>query len=1143
MSSIRKIASVGLSVTTAVWLSGATMLIPVASAQSVSDLQSQISALLKQITALQAQLSGSQGGGSSYNFTRDLTVGSKGADVKALQQWLNANGYKVAASGVGSSGNESEYFGSLSAAALAKWQAAKGISPAVGYFGPKTRAALASVTPPPGQPPVVVVPGTGLALSLASDNPMSQALPKGATGVPFLKFNVAGSGTLDSLVFKRVGIGATADFGSNGIYLYEGSTRLTSGRTLNSTTHEVTFVNLALAVNGVRTLTLEVDTASAGTTGNHSAFQLESGSGSVTVSGSLMGNEMTMAGQVVGGIVIDDGAAPVNPKIGQMNAQVVEFTLQASSTEDVSVRRISLTEGGSITNSYLTNFVLKNAGNVVARAASIGAKDLLTLNFDTPFLLEKGQTKTFQLYADVGGNARSADTIVFYVDSAADVFGVGATYGYPVLPQINNFDTTGEADTLTLAGGAITITFNGPVAGDLARRGQDLTILDFTIASQNNVEIKNLRVHTTSTQTTEVYTGFKDLKVWDVGNNAVITSAVDLSASSTDTVFTDTINLSAGQVRRFKLTVDASSDSVAGNTIRATLSAFSSGDIRNLDNNTNVTLSSDVVPNAAIAGNTLTVVAPTLTIGLAGSPSSQTYVQGVNDKALAGFTFQSTGGDVRLDTVKITGASTTGPLTADEITSLALWDGATKVSDVKSLDSSAITVTFTGLNLTIPLGSTKILTLRGNVSSNATNGDVFYFYIASAGSADVTAYDKDGNTVTYAGVAANSGNSVTVTITNVGNVNVAAAPSDSETQADIVLANGTEQTLAKFVFSATNEDMSVQKLAIKVSSSSDATGTSTTSGDEVPWVKLYDGATLVGGPYYLAVSGASSSIVQIDGLNWVIPKDTNKVLTVKGFVNTVGNGADSGASVYASIMASGFRANGVSSQDFGISAALGNQKVVYKSKPTFSAVSPQPNTGNGALTTGSAIKTLRFRVTADANGAVAFRTLQFQVAMTNATMSAAGGGNILLRSVSTGSSLTLSTVFSSTNVANGSTSVIGGGTTGYVGMQLTTPEQIAAGSSQDYDLELTFSATSGSNADDSQAVVKLYRQETTAVGGASFVGIGSTTNDVMTTMGTSTIWSDQSVVGSFNATTSQDWANGVFLKPTLFTDVSNILRD
>ncbi|MDD5152910.1 MAG: chitobiase/beta-hexosaminidase C-terminal domain-containing protein [Candidatus Pacebacteria bacterium] len=73
-------------------------------------------------------------------FTRSLTIGSTGNDVKALQQFLNDHGFPVSTSGVGSKGNESTTFGVKTKTALAKFQAGNGISPAVGYFGPLTRA-------------------------------------------------------------------------------------------------------------------------------------------------------------------------------------------------------------------------------------------------------------------------------------------------------------------------------------------------------------------------------------------------------------------------------------------------------------------------------------------------------------------------------------------------------------------------------------------------------------------------------------------------------------------------------------------------------------------------------------------------------------------------------------------------------------------------------------------------------------------------------------------------------------------------------------------------------------------------------------------------------------------------------------------
>lgn len=76
------------------------------------------------------------------SFTRDLQVGSTGDDAKVLQQYLNAHGYTIATTGAGSSGSETTKFGALTKAALIKLQKANGITPAAGYFGPKTRAYL-----------------------------------------------------------------------------------------------------------------------------------------------------------------------------------------------------------------------------------------------------------------------------------------------------------------------------------------------------------------------------------------------------------------------------------------------------------------------------------------------------------------------------------------------------------------------------------------------------------------------------------------------------------------------------------------------------------------------------------------------------------------------------------------------------------------------------------------------------------------------------------------------------------------------------------------------------------------------------------------------------------------------------------------
>jgi peptidoglycan hydrolase-like protein with peptidoglycan-binding domain len=140
MTNIKKISAVGVSIATAMWLSGAAMLVPVAGAQTVADLQAQISALLAQIQTLQAQLAASQGGGASgCSFTRDLTEGVSGDDVKCLQNYLSSTGhFKFAGGATG-------FFGPITKSAVAAWQAANGVSPSSGFFGPISRAKYASL--------------------------------------------------------------------------------------------------------------------------------------------------------------------------------------------------------------------------------------------------------------------------------------------------------------------------------------------------------------------------------------------------------------------------------------------------------------------------------------------------------------------------------------------------------------------------------------------------------------------------------------------------------------------------------------------------------------------------------------------------------------------------------------------------------------------------------------------------------------------------------------------------------------------------------------------------------------------------------------------------------------------------------------
>ena len=80
--------------------------------------------------------------GTVLALTRDVYLGTSGEDVRALQQFLNRNGFTVASTGNGSSGNETTYFGPATKAAVIRYQTARGV-PATGYVGVLTRASFA----------------------------------------------------------------------------------------------------------------------------------------------------------------------------------------------------------------------------------------------------------------------------------------------------------------------------------------------------------------------------------------------------------------------------------------------------------------------------------------------------------------------------------------------------------------------------------------------------------------------------------------------------------------------------------------------------------------------------------------------------------------------------------------------------------------------------------------------------------------------------------------------------------------------------------------------------------------------------------------------------------------------------------------
>jgi len=285
--------------------------------------------LLAQISALQAQLVALQGGStpvptgivacSGVTFTRDLTVGSTGSDVKCLQVLLNTNGYTLAATGAGSPGMETSYFGPRTLAVIRAFQAAKGWTPA-NQVGPLTRAALnalitgTSTTPVTGLPtgctstsgfsPVtgascatgvtttITTPGaTGyLSVDTLAASPASNANVTATSNIPVLGVNVKAIGSDIKVSSAKVQLAVIKDptgtpaaehpaTAVQNLYVYDGSTLLgtfpintstvikttTNGAGTTGTYYYVILsgFNFVVPANTTKVLTVTADFASA----------------------------------------------------------------------------------------------------------------------------------------------------------------------------------------------------------------------------------------------------------------------------------------------------------------------------------------------------------------------------------------------------------------------------------------------------------------------------------------------------------------------------------------------------------------------------------------------------------------------------------------------------------------------------------------------------------------------------------------------------------------------------------------------------------------------------------------------------------------------------------------------------------------
>lgn len=1038
-------------------------------------------------------------GGACPALSRDLQQGSTGADVMALQVYLNGSAStQVAVTGAGSPGNETQTFGPATKAAVIKFQSANGVSPAAGYVGPLTRAKIASLCG--GSTPTTPTTGGSVVVGAAAQ-PVNSLAPAGANRVPFTTFtitnNSAAQVTVNSITVQRTGLGVDANF--SGIVLVDqNGLQIGTAKTLNSN-HQANLDGFVLNVGETKTLTVAGNISSSNAqSGQIVSLQVVAVNTGATVGGALpiTGASQTINTTLTLGSVSTttssfDPGANQTKNIGDTGVRFSGLRFTAGSAEDIKLYSIRWRQVGTASAVDISNVMTVVEGTSYPTTVSSDGKYYTTV-FPGGLLITKGNSIDAYVKGDLVGSNSASRTVAFDIDRSTDVYFIGQTYGYGVAVS-GTYTPWYDGYTTTIAGGSATTIgkANEVAAQNIAVNVPNQPLGGFVTDFRGEaVSITGLVVNfnlSSEDATTRLLTS---VSIVDQNGTVVAgpVDATDVAGTEMKATFTDTITFPVGrQVYTIKGRVD--SDVSGGQTLTASTTPTGWTNPTGQTSGNTVTLS-----QTNFTMNAMTVKAAALTATVAPTPVSQNIVAGVQGFTFANVQLDATqsGENIRMSGIPLTLTVAGGNI--DDLSSCQFFNGSSVLNTggnvPSALSTSGSHTNFTFDNtLVIPKGTVVTLTIKCNVSTDATG--TYVWSIDASDTMTATGVDSGASV----NVAETSGSAGTMTVAS-GSLAVSVDPSSPSYT---VMAGGqTGQTVSVLKLRASNEQLTLTKLGLTL------TNTASSSSSDLTQVYIYDGATLVGTATF---TGSNTSATSTLNTPVTLPKDQDKTLIVKADLADIGSSQPGTSGHLIAIDPLNAEATGASSGttvQSGATAGVAGVRV-FNSFPTVT-METLPSTGiaDGRL--------MRFKVVANAQGSIGLGQFVFAISTTSATVTNAA-------------------LYAYTDSAY-SSAVSGQGTSGQIGSTEATPVNgtdfeiqvsssqltVPAGETRYFELRGSVTGvTTGSS------VV------TTLQGDAAFPSLAAST--FMSQFATIDSGSNDDFIWSPNSTTtadltSADWTNG-----------------
>lgn len=414
-----------------------------------------------------------------FLWEKNLKVESTGADVLALQKFLNSNvDTQISDRGAGSPGNESSFFGAKTKLAVTKFQekymseilVPAGLSKGTGIVGIGTRAKLNALCAAPSavastanaQANDARAAQAASAISAQADiltlsdpgQPASLIAPASAT-VLFLSFDLAAGSkdvTVKEITIERIGLGADGAFGSFGLYDEEG---LQIGNVISLNSKHRAVFRTPFAIPAGETRNFEVyanmQTDLSSYDSQTPVIQIAGILASSPVEGIL---PLRGTSQKINSTLVVGGATatlsqfdPTVARTRYINEKGIKFSgirITAKSPEDITLSNIVWTQSGSAGSADFANIAtVVNGAAYPAKVSLYSNKEYVSF-FEPGIEIKKGNSVDIYVEGDLTATG-AGRTVEFDIRDINDEVSLsGNQYGLAVwLSPAGNTDVAG----------------------------------------------------------------------------------------------------------------------------------------------------------------------------------------------------------------------------------------------------------------------------------------------------------------------------------------------------------------------------------------------------------------------------------------------------------------------------------------------------------------------------------------------------------------------------------------------------------------------------------------------------------------------------------------------------------------------------